>query len=358
MIQTLLFIAGLAALTFGAELLVRGASRLALSFGLSPLVVGLTIVAFGTSAPEIAVAIDAAWSGQSDLTIGNVVGSNICNILLILGLGSLVAPLSVAGQVVRQEVPAMILASVIVIALAFNGAIGRIEGGVLFALLIGYLVFVVRQSRRASKREQSHYGEEMPASRWDHHWAVQVALVFAGLALLVIGAGWLVDAAVAFALWLGVDELVVGLTVVAIGTSLPEIATSVLAAWRGERDIAVGNAVGSNIFNLLGCLGLGAMFSPEGLPIARAALDFDLWVMLAVAVACLPIFLARKRIARWEGVVFLAYYAAYLIYLVLDSTGSGMLKTFGLAMVGFVLPLSLLTLVALTVRERRKPSRG
>ncbi len=358
MTQLLLFIVGLAALTFGAELLVRGASRLALSFGLSPLVVGLTIVAFGTSAPEIAVAIEAVWAGQPDLIIGNVVGSNICNVLLILGLGALVAPLSVAGQVVRQEVPVMILVSALVIVLALNGIIGRIEGVFLFALLIVYVVFLVRQSRRASPREQAHYGEELPPSRWDHHWAVQAVLVLAGLALLVIGAGWLVDAAVAFALWLGVDELVIGLTVVAVGTSLPEIATSVMAAWRGERDMAVGNAVGSNVFNLLGCLGLGAMLSPEGLPVAKAALDFDLWVMLAVAAACLPIFLARKRIARWEGVVFLAYYAAYLVYLVLDSTNSGMLKTFSFAMLGFVLPLSLVTLIALTVRDRRKPSRG
>ena len=357
MTQLFLFAAGLIALTAGAELLVRGASRLALSFGLSPLVVGLTIVAFGTSAPEIAVAIKAAWAGQSDLTIGNVVGSNICNILLILGLGALVAPLSVVGQVVRQEVPVMIAASALVVGLALNGAIGRLEGALLFALLVIYLIFIVRQSRRASRAEQADYGDAPPQARWDRHWSVQLALVAGGLILLVIGAEWLVQAAVFFARWLGVDDLVIGLTVVAIGTSLPEIATSVLAAWRGERDLAVGNAVGSNIFNLLGCLGLGAMFSPDGLPIAAAALDFDLWVMLAVAVACLPIFLARKRIARWEGVVFLAYYAAYVVYLVLDASGSGMLKTFNVAMLGFAIPLSLLTLVVLTLRQRRA-SRG
>ncbi|MCB1959182.1 MAG: calcium/sodium antiporter [Rhodocyclaceae bacterium] len=354
MTQLLLFIAGLIALTAGAELLVRGASRLALSFGLSPLVVGLTIVAFGTSAPEIAVAIKAAWAGQSDLTIGNVVGSNICNILLILGLGALVAPLAVAGQVVRQEVPVMIAASALVVGLAVNGAIGRLEGALLFALLAIYLVFIVRQSRRASRAEQASYGEAPPDSRWDRHWATQAALVAGGLILLVTGAEWLVEAAVYCARWLGVDDLVIGLTVVAVGTSLPEIATSVMAAWRGERDLAVGNAVGSNIFNLLGCLGLGAMFSPDGLPVARAALDFDLWVMLAVAVACLPIFVARKRIARWEGVVFLAYYAAYVAYLVLDASGSGMLKTFNLAMLGFFMPLTLLTLVVVTLRQRRR----
>jgi len=353
MTQLILFIIGLAALTFGAELLVRGASRLALTFGLSPLVVGLTIVAFGTSAPEIAVAIDAALAGQSDLTIGNVVGSNICNILLILGLGSLVGPLVVAGQVVRQEVPVMIAASALVVLLAFNGTISILEGVLLFVLLVVYVVFLVRQSRRASRSEQEHYGEELPEATWDQHWGVQVALVLVGLALLVIGADWLVDAAVIAAHWLGVSDLVIGLTVVAVGTSLPEIATSVMAAWRGERDLAIGNAVGSNVFNLLGCLGLGAMMSPDGLPVAAAALDFDLWVMLAVAVACLPIFLARKRIARWEGMLFLLYYVAYVVYLVLDARGSGMLKTFNQAMVWFVIPLTVLTLVALTMRDRR-----
>jgi cation:H+ antiporter len=353
MTQLLLFIVGLAALTFGAELLVRGASRLALSFGLSPLVVGLTIVAFGTSAPEIAVAIDAALAGQSDLTIGNVVGSNICNILLILGLGSLIGPLTVAGQVVRQEVPVMIAASALVVGLAWGGVIGRLEGALLFALLVAYLVFLVRQSRRASRREQEHYGEDLPEATWDQHWAAQLGLVLAGLALLVLGADWLVEAAVTFARWLGVSDLVIGLTVVAVGTSLPEVATSVMAAWRGERDLAIGNAVGSNVFNLLGCLGLGAMMSPAGLPVAAAALDFDLWVMLAVAVACLPIFLARRRIARWEGMLFLVYYAAYLVYLVLDARGSGALKTFNLAMLWFVIPLSILTLAALSVHERR-----
>ncbi len=357
MTQFLLFIVGLAALTFGAELLVRGASRLALSFGLSPLVVGLTIVAFGTSAPEIAVAIDAALGGQSDLTIGNVIGSNICNILLILGLGSLIGPLVVAGQVVRQEVPVMIGASALVVALAFNGTIGRGEGLLLFVLLVVYIVFLVRQSRRASRREQEHYGEELPTATWDQHWAVQGALVLTGLVMLVIGADWLVEAAVTFAKWLGVSDLVIGLTVVAVGTSLPEVATSVMAAWRGERDLAIGNAVGSNVFNLLGCLGLGAIMSPAGLPVAAAALQFDLWVMLAVAVACLPIFLARRRIARWEGMLFLVYYIAYLIYLVLDARGSGVLKTFSQAMVWFVIPMSVLTLVALSVHERRSRAR-
>ncbi|MFV0665158.1 calcium/sodium antiporter [Denitromonas sp.] len=352
MMQILLFAAGLIALTVGADVLVRGASRLALSFGLSPLVVGLTIVAFGTSAPEIAVAIDAALAGQSALTLGNVVGSNICNLLLILGIGALVTPLSIAGQVIRQEVPVMIGASVLVVVLAANGLIGQGEGALLVTLLAAYLVFLVRQSRRASRSEQARYGD-LPTTSTGGHWSLDVLKVAAGLALLVLGADWLVDAAVFFARWLGVDDLVIGLTVVAIGTSLPEIATSVMAAIRGERDMAIGNAVGSNVFNLLGCLGLAGLIAPTGLPVPAAALDFDLWVMLAVAVACLPVFLVRREIARWEGAVFIAYYAAYVVYLVLDATGSGALKTFTTAMLGFVMPLSLVTLIAITMRQRR-----
>ena len=353
MTQFFLFIAGLIALTIGADVLVRGASRLALSFGLSPLVVGLTIVAFGTSAPEIAVAVNAAIAGQSALTIGNVVGSNICNLLLILGIGALVTPLSIAGQVIRQEVPVMIGASALVVGLAANGQIGQAEGGLLLALLIAYLIFLVRQSRRASQAEQDHFGD-LSAAEPGGHWGFDVLKVAAGLGLLVLGADWLVEAAVFFARWLGVDDLVIGLTVVAIGTSLPEIATSVMAAIRGERDMAIGNAVGSNVFNLLGCLGLAGLIAPTGLPVPAAAIDFDLWVMLAVAVACLPVFLVRREIARWEGAVFITYYIAYVIYLVLDATGSGALKTFTTAMLGFVIPLSVVTLIAVSIRQRRK----
>lgn len=352
MTQLLLFIAGLLALTLGADVLVRGAARLALSLGLSPLVVGLTIVAFGTSAPEIAVAVDAALAGQSALTIGNVVGSNICNLLLILGIGALITPLSIASQVMRQEVPVMILASALVVALAWNGAIGQAEGALLTALLVAYLVFLVRQSRRASRAEQAHFGD-LPTDTVGSHWNIEMLKIGAGLVGLVIGADWLVEAAVYFARALGVDDLVIGLTVVAVGTSLPEIATSVMAALRGERDMAIGNAVGSNVFNLLGCLGLAGLISPAGLPVPAAALDFDLWVMLAVAVACLPVFVVRREIARWEGIAFIAYYIAYVAYLVLDATGSGALKTFSIAMLGFVMPLSLATLIALTVRRRR-----
>ncbi len=353
LMQVLMFVLGLAALVVGAEVMVRGASRLAVSWGISPLVVGLTVVAFGTSAPEMAVSIDAALSGSSDLAIGNVIGSNVANILLILGISALVAPLLVAEQIIRQEIPVMIGASLLVLVLALDGSIGRAESALLFVLVIAYTVYLVVQSRRASQATSDEFSTEIPASQWDRHWSVQAALVLGGLALLVLGADWLVGAAVVFAKMMGVSDLVIGLTVVAVGTSMPEIATSLIAALRGQRDIAVGNVVGSNIFNLLAVLGAAGVVSASGLDVPEAARNFDLWVMLAVAFACLPILLTGREIARWEGAVFLGYYAAYLLYLILAAQQHDSLPAYSSMMLSYVIPLTVVTLVVSFMRRRR-----
>jgi cation:H+ antiporter len=355
MLNLLLFVAGLVALIVGADLLVRGASKLALSFGLSPLVVGLTIVAFGTSAPEVAVSTGAALTGQTGLAIGNVVGSNIFNVLFILGLSALVTPLVVNVQLIRQEVPIMIAASALVLVLALDGVLGRSDSALLLALLLAYTVFLVRQSRAQSKAAAAEYtasfGRLAGSGGWDSRLPGQLALIGGGLALLVLGSGWLVDAAVVFARAMGVSDLVIGLTIVAAGTSMPEVATSVMAALKGERDIAVGNVVGSNIFNLLGCLGIAGLASgAAGLPVAAAALNFDLWVMLAVALACLPVFVSGREIARWEGALFLGYYVAYATYLVLAAQQHAALPMFSGAMLSFILPLTLVTLVVVMLR--------
>jgi len=350
--HALFFVLGLAVLVLGAELLVRGASRLALSFGVSPLVVGLTVVAFGTSAPEMAVSVGASLAGSPDLAIGNVVGSNIANVLLILGLAALIAPLLVNEQIIRQEIPIMIGASVLIVVLALDGSIGRGESGLLFALVIAYSVFLVRQSRMASRAAVDEFAAEMPSdSKWDRHWSVQALLVVVGLVALVLGADWLVDSAVAFARLFGVSDLVIGLTVVAIGTSMPEIATSLIAALRGERDIAVGNVIGSNVFNLLAVLGVTGLVSSGGIPVSEAARNFDLWVMLAVAFACLPIMITGREIARWEGGVFLAYYAAYLAWLVLAAQEHAALEQFSSVMLGYVMPITVITLIVSIVRH-------
>jgi cation:H+ antiporter len=364
----LLFVLGGVLLAGGAELLVRGASRLAAAGGISPLVVGLTVVAFGTSAPELAVTLGAAYTGEADIAVGNVVGSNIANILLVLGLSAAVAPLAVAARLVRLEVPLMIGASVLVLVLALDGRVGRLDGLLLFAGLVVYLVFVVRQSRReeaaAGETEAATAGLETvvpglagnPSSRrgggrWGG-WPLDVLLAL-GLALLVVGARWLVAGAVAAAAALGVSELVIGLTIVAVGTSLPELATSVLASLRGERDIAVGNVIGSNLFNLLAVLGLGGALAPAGLAVPRAAVTFDLPVMIAVAFACLPIFFTGHRIARGEGWLFLAYYVAYTGFLVLASGEHAGLPVLSAALLWFALPLTAVTLAVLAWRAAR-----
>ncbi len=352
--QVLMFVAGLVVLVIGADVLVRGASRLAVSFGVSPLVVGLTVVAFGTSAPEMAVSVGSALGGTPDLAIGNVVGSNICNVLLILGISALITPLVVSEQIIRQEIPIMIGASALLVVMALDGHIGLLESIVLFALVITYTVFLVVQSRRASKAVQDEFETEIPTSNWDRHWSVQLALIAAGLVMLVVGADWLVDSAVAFARAFGVSDLVIGLTVVAVGTSMPEIATSIVAALRGQRDIAVGNVVGSNIFNILAVLGASGIAAGAGLPVSEAARNFDLWVMLAVAFACLPIVLTGREIARWEGGVFLAYYAAYTAWLVLQAQQHDSLPAFSGIMLGYVMPLTVITIVVSIVRGNGK----
>jgi len=291
----LLFIGGLIGLIIGAELLVRGASKLALSFGISPLVVGLTIVAFGTSAPEVAVSVGAVLDGKTDIAIGNVVGSNILNVLFILGVSALIAPLVVNIQLIRQEVPIMIGASLLLLALGLDGKLSFLDGGILFGLMIAYTVFLIVQSRKETKAAHAEYAAEVkPAvpGGWDSKLPMQLLLIVVGLAFLVIGSEWLVNASVTFAKALGVSDLVIGLTIVAAGTSMPEVATSITAAIKGERDIAVGNVVGSNTFNILGCLGLSGIVSGDlGVAMSAAILNFDIWVMIAVALACLPVFM-------------------------------------------------------------------
>ena len=354
-----MFLAGLVALVAGADLLVRGASRLALSFGISPLVVGLTIVAFGTSAPEMAVSSGAVLNGQTGLAMGNVVGSNIFNVLFILGLSALITPLVVNVQLIRQEVPIMIGASLLVLVLALDGTLGLFDGALLFGLLLAYTSFLVVQSRRQSRDAQAGFDAEILPARpgaWDARLPVQIALIVAGLALLVLGSDWLVSAAVFFAQSLGVSDLVIGLTIVAAGTSMPEVATSIMAALKGERDIAVGNVVGSSTFNLLGCLGLsgvlaGLLPGSPGLTVAPSLLALDIWVMLAVALACLPIFLSGREIARWEGAVFLGYYVAYMAYVVLAAQQHAVLGPFSAVMMGFVVPITVVTLVVSLLRR-------
>jgi cation:H+ antiporter len=354
----LLLAGGLVVLVVGAEALVRGASRLAAAAGIAPLIIGLTVVAFGTSSPEMAVSVQSALAGQADLALGNVIGSNIFNVLFILGISALIIPLLVAQQLVRLDVPIMIGASIVSFLMALNGVIERWEGMVLFAGIVVYTGFLIWQSRKqkdspAVEAEfEKEYGEHQP--RTTRNLLINVGLAILGLVLLVAGARWFVDGAVQLARGFGISELVIGLTIVAAGTSMPEVATSIVAAIRGERDIAVGNVVGSNIFNILAVLGLTAIVAPgPGIVVAPGAIQIDMPFMIAVAIACLPIFITGNVIARWEGVLFLAYYVAYTAYLVLTAMEHSTLPQFQTFMFLFVIPLTLFTIGVSVVREVR-----
>lgn len=357
MLTGVLFVVGLALLVKGADFLVLGASRVATAAGVSSLVIGLTVVAFGTSAPEFAVSVQSAWSGKSDMAIGNVVGSNIFNVLFILGASALITPLLVAQQLVRRDVPIMVAISVLLWAIARDGKLTRVDGVMLFVGLVAYTVWIIRQSRTETKAVAAEYEAEFGGAKAQGGIGASVGYVVVGLAMLVVGSNWLVDGAVAFATWAGLSEVVVSLTIVAAGTSLPEVATSVTAALKGERDIAVGNVVGSNLFNIMGVLGLSGIVSPDGLTVIRSMVDYDLPVMIAVAVACLPVFARGFVIPRWEGVLFLLYYAAYTTYLVLDATKHEAKDGYAKAMLTYVLPITGLTLgvLAFRVLTQKKP---
>lgn len=353
----LMLLLGLAGLVAGAELLVRGASHLGLAIGISPLVVGLTIVAFGTSSPEMAVSIKAALTNHPDIVIGTNVGSTVFNILFILGICALVAPLIISQQLVWYEVPIMIGAHVLLLLMSLDGKITWFNGLVLFTCLICYIIYAILKGRREAKPIADEYQEAFPAenNRLNAlNIGKQCALIIVGLIFCVFGAGWLLDSAVIIARALGVSELVIGMTIVAASTSLPEVATSVVATIRGQRDIAVGNVVGSNIFNILGIVGVAGLIAPDGIEVAPSVLRFDLPVAIGACVACLPVFFTGHRISRWEGGVFLGYYVAYTSYLILAAKHHDSIAIFSIIMVWFVIPLTLLTAAIVIYREMRR----
>ena len=336
---------GLVGLAGGGELLVRGSVGLARIVRLSPMVIGLTVVAFGTSAPEFAVTYRSVSAGNPGISVGNVVGSNICNILLVLGISASLVPLAASKRLVRFDVPVMISASVVTWLLALDGRLGRGDGVLLFTALIVYTLWKLRHGR--SEVNAVHQAAETTLSNKPFpvpSVLVHLAFVGAGLCLLVMGAKWMISGAVSIAEAFGVPELIIGLTVVAVGTSLPEIVTSLMAIRNNERDLAVGNIVGSNLFNLLCVLGLTASIAPGGVQVPEEAIKFDMLVMMAVALACLPIFVTGREISRAEGGMFLFYFVIYMIFLILEAKGSQHLRTLEWVMGVFVLPLTVLTL--------------
>jgi cation:H+ antiporter len=345
-----LIVLGLVLLIVGGEALVRSASTFATRAGISPLVIGLLVVSAATSAPELAVTIGAVVNGEPGLAIGNVVGSNIANILLILGLSAVISPLIIKRQLVRVDVPIMVGLSVLLVAVSLDGQIGLLDGILLLGGLIIHAVISIRLGRR-EVREAGADPETLPLNSAPVPLWLAGILLVAGVGLLLGGSQALVIGAVNIATALGVSGLVVGLTVVAIGTSLPELATSIVAIRRGERDMAVGNIVGSNIFNIGMVIGLPAVFFAEGIPVNAAAISIDLPMMLAASVALVPLAFTGFIVARWEGALFVLLYVAYTLYLVLASTEHDAAVGFSTIMLWFVLPLVAMTLIAVTSYE-------
>ncbi len=351
-----LIIPGIALLVAGGEWLVRGASRLAVMMGIAPVVIGLTVVAFGTSAPELAVSILSAYKGQSDLAVGNVVGSNIVNILLILGLSAVVAPLAISLRLIKFEVPIMVGTAMLFVLLGWDGMISRVDGGVLVVLFFGYVYWMWRSARTDPEvaEELGEVEEEPPTQPTRVTYLKMVGLIVLGLIGLTLGSQWLITGAVSLARLLGVSELVIGLTIVAAGTSLPELATSVIASLRGERDISVGNIVGSNIFNILSVLGFSSLVAPNGVGFSPALMMFDVPVMIAVSLACFPIFFNGFKIMRWEGALFVLFYVFYTLYLFLNASQHDMLDEYQMVMKYFVLPIIGIVLVGTLFKALRR----
>jgi len=361
---------GFALLIVGAEVLVRGAVRLAALLGMTPLVIGLTVVAFGTSSPELAVSLQSAFAGSAELAVGNAVGSNTLNILLILGLSATVFPLTVQRQVIRLDVPVMIGVTFALLMIGWDGRISRIEGISMVVFLSCYISFLIKISRRETKQAREAAvlaaAELAAEGNGDQDEAeleigsqlalflTQCLLVIAGLLILGFGCRLFVNGSVELARLLGVSELMIGLTVVSIGTSLPELVTTVIASVRNQREMAVGNIVGSNLFNILCVLGVTASVSPEALPVPPQALAFDIPVTLAAAIICLPIFFTKMEISRWEGVLMLVLYITYVSYLVMSAFDSPNLAWFESCVWFGLFPVTLVLLIGSTLLSLKR----
>ena len=345
---------GFVGLIVGGELLVRGASNLAAAARVPTLIIGLTVVAFGTSAPELAVSVKSCYVGKTELAVGNSVGSNLSNLLLILGTAAIAAPLWVNSQLFRLDIPVMIATAGALLALGLDGQLSRGDGIVLVIAMVLYLSWTVVEGKREGKKLEAELEDMTPSEAPQSTGGILTSLVlfFIGLGLLVGGAEFLVQGCVELASKLGISEAVIGLTIVAIGTSLPELVISVIASLKGKRDLAVGNVVGSNILNIVAVLGISSIIAPEGVVVGEQLLAFDIPLMICVSLACVPIFLTGRGVSRIEGSGMMLFYFAYLGWL---AYSIGLLKKspgFN-DFLGFLAPLALAILVLVVVHKRR-----
>lgn len=322
------FLAGLGALILGAEVMVRGGAKIASRLGISPIVVGLTVVSIGTSMPELAVGVVAASEGNGALAVGNIAGTNVVNLLFVLGLSAMILPLALEMRTLRFELPVMAGAALLLWALAAGGVLSRLDGLVLVIGAIVYTAAVIIASRRETRDVQAEFADAYPADGTTttpeqvsgSRTALHVGMTLGGIAVIVVGADWLVDAAVGMAREFGVSDALIGLTVVAIGTSAPELVTTVVSTLRGERDIAVGNLLGSSIYNILLILGVTALVPAHGLALPTVLVRIDIPIMVAVTLVCIPIFISGRRVGRTEGAVMVVAYLAYLAFLLTTQT--------------------------------------
>lgn len=330
MIGSIIFIAGLITLLIGAEMVLRGASKFAVIMGVKPLIIGLTIVSIGTSAPELAVGIAASLQGSGSLAVANIAGTNLVNILFILGLSALIQPLQLQLQTLRLDLPMIVVAAILMTVLAWDGTLSRLDGVLMLGVAVLYTLAVVRFSKNESQAVAEQF-EDMcgidaeetcnidtaTSKQRIMNTKMKYALILAiGIVITVIGANWLVDGATGIARSLNVSEVIIGLTIVAIGTSSPELVTTIISTIRNDRDVAVGNLLGSSIYNILVILSLTCMVSPGGLPVERQLLWLDIPLMLGVALICVPVFLSGNRISRVEGGIGVAIYIIYLFWII------------------------------------------
>jgi cation:H+ antiporter len=354
-----LFILGLAVLIGGAELFLRAVDKFGAAWSVSPVVMGLTVVAFATGAPELAISLQAAVDGKPDLVLGNILGSNIANILLILGIAGLVNPLKITNRIIRVDVPMVIIASTLLFVLAMDGLLSPLDGGIIFGALILYSIFMyfqIRKDRINNKlnglAEQTDVDEPVTTLFYGKY----ILMLLGGLVLIVMGSRWMVASAVEIAGILGISELIIGLTIVSIGTSLPEVATSVAAVRHGDSDTAVANVMGSNLYNILLTLSLTVLIAPGAIDVSQEAINLDLPIMLIVAIACLPLFWPGKELGRKEAVGFLFYYGAYMTYLVFLAMQHPLKQTMETVMVWWIFPITACLIILkfiLDFREKR-----
>lgn len=317
------FVVGLVALAIGAEVMVRGGAQLASRLGISPMLVGLTVVSIGTSLPELAVGVTAALEGSGELAVGNIAGTNVVNILFILGLSALISPLAIERRTLRFDLPVMAGAAVLLWVLAVNGVLSRLDGLILACGAVVYTVVLIRMSRRESRATVAEYAQAFPAvpepgdaaKRVGGKTVQHVAMTVTGIAVVILGAEWLVGGAVGIARAFGVSDALIGLTVVAIGTSAPELVTAIVSTVRGERDIAVGNLLGSSVYNILLILGITCMVPANGLTLTHNLVWIDIPIMVAVSLVCIPIFISGRQVHRAEGAAMVAAYLGYLAFL-------------------------------------------